>query len=154
MLKRMELRIPPVAVAVLFAAAMWSIARVTPPQNLPPALTAVAAALFTLGSGVVGIAGIMAFRRAGTTVNPLQPENSTALVVDGIYRYTRNPMYLALLMLLFAWGIALSNPWSMLAAWVFIPYMNRFQIIPEERAMMRMFGAEFARYASRVRRWI
>ena len=95
-----------------------------------------------------------AFRRAGTTVNPLQPENSSALVVGGIYRYTRNPMYLALLMLLFAWGIVLSNPYSMLAAWAFVPYMNRFQIRPEERAMTQRFGEEFLRYAARVRRWI
>jgi protein-S-isoprenylcysteine O-methyltransferase Ste14 len=153
-MKQLELKLPPVAVTALFAAAMWGIAHVTPPQPLPQVLTFVAAGLFTLGSGVVGIAGIAAFRRAGTTVNPLQPEKSSALVVDGVYRYTRNPMYLALLMLLFAWGIALSNPYSMLAAWTFIPYMNRFQIRPEERAMTQRFGEEFLRYAARVRRWI
>jgi protein-S-isoprenylcysteine O-methyltransferase Ste14 len=153
-MKQLELKLPPVAVTALFAVAMWGIARVTPPEPLPQMLTFLAAALFTLGSGVVGIAGIAAFRRAGTTVNPLQPENSSALVVGGIYRYTRNPMYLALLMLLFAWGIVLSNPYSMLAAWAFVPYMNRFQIRPEEWAMTQRFGEEFLRYAARVRRWI
>ncbi|MEJ2385286.1 MAG: isoprenylcysteine carboxylmethyltransferase family protein [Xanthomonadales bacterium] len=153
-MKQLELTLPPVAVTVLYGVAMWGIAHVAPPQALPKVLTFTAAALFTIGSGVVGIAGIVAFRRAGTTVNPLQPGNSSALVVDGIYGYTRNPMYLALLMLLFAWGIALSNPWSMLFAWTFIPYMNRFQIGPEERAMARRFGADFLRYAARVRRWI
>jgi protein-S-isoprenylcysteine O-methyltransferase Ste14 len=153
-MKQLELKLPPVAVTVLYAAAMWGIAQVTPPQPLPQVLTLLAAALFTIGSGVVGIAGIVAFRRAGTTVNPLQPDRSSTLVVDGVYRYTRNPMYLALLMLLFGWGIALSNPWAMLLAWTFIPYMNRFQIHPEERAMTQRFGAEFLRYAARVRRWI
>ena len=153
-MKQLELKLPPVAVTALFAVAMWGIARVMPPQPLPQVVTFVAAALFTIGSGIVGIAGVAAFHRAGTTVNPLQPENSSTLVVDGVYRYTRNPMYLALLMLLFAWGIALSNPYSMLAAWTFIPYMNRFQIRPEERAMTQRFGAEFLRYAARVRRWI
>jgi protein-S-isoprenylcysteine O-methyltransferase Ste14 len=153
-MKHLELKLPPVAVTLLFAMAMWGIARVTPPQPLPQSLTLFAAALFTLGSGLVGIAGIVAFRRAGTTVNPLQPENTSSLVVDGVYRYTRNPMYLALLMLLFAWGITLSNPWSMLLAWTFIPYMNRFQIGPEEQAMLRRYGAEFLNYAARVRRWI
>ena len=153
-MKQLELKLPPVAVTALFAVAMWGIARVMPPQPLPQVVTFVAAALFTIGSGIVGIAGVAAFHRAGTTVNPLQPENSSTLVVDGVYRYTRNPMYLALLMLLFAWGIALSNPYSMLAAWTFIPYMNRFQIRPEERAMTQRFGAEYLRYAARVRRWI
>jgi protein-S-isoprenylcysteine O-methyltransferase Ste14 len=153
-MKQLELKLPPVAVTALFAVAMWGIARVMPPQPLPQVVTFVAAALFTIGSGIIGFAGVAAFHRAGTTVNPLQPENSSNLVVDGVYRYTRNPMYLALLMLLFAWGIALSNPYSMLAAWTFIPYMNRFQIRPEERAMTQRFGEEFLRYAARVRRWI
>jgi len=153
-MKALEVRIPPVAVTLLFGAAMWGIAQFMPAYGLPRALTAIAAGLFLAGSGVIGIGGILAFRRAGTTVNPLQPRASSTLVIDGVYRYTRNPMYLALLMLLFAWGITLSNPYAMLAAWGFVPYMNRFQIVPEERAMIQRFGPEFLRYAARVRRWI
>ena len=153
-MKALEVRIPPVAVTLLFGAAMWGIAQFMPAYDPPHALTVIAAGLFLVGSGVIGIGGILAFRRAGTTVNPLQPKASSTLVIDGVYRYTRNPMYLALLMLLFAWGITLSNPYAMLAAWGFVPYMNRFQIVPEERAMIQRFGPQFLRYAARVRRWI
>jgi len=103
---------------------------------------------------VFGLGGVAAFRSAGTTVNPLDPGRSTRLVVSGVYRYSRNPMYVALLLLLFAWGIRLSNPYAMLTAWLFIPWMNRFQVIPEERAMLSLFGQDFVRYAQRVRRWI
>jgi protein-S-isoprenylcysteine O-methyltransferase Ste14 len=153
-MNRFELKLPPVAITAVFALLMWTIARFTPGHGLHPVLAAIGAGLFLAGSAVVGLAGIVAFRRAGTTVNPLRPESSSALVIDGIYRHTRNPMYLALLMLLFAWGIALANPWSMLCAWMFIPYMNRFQILPEERAMLQRFGPAFQRYAAHVRRWI
>jgi len=152
--KLLELKLPPVLVTAVFALLMWGIARIMPSQALHPVLVLAGAGLFLAGAAVVGVAAIVAFRRAGTTVNPLRPESSTQLVVGGVYRYSRNPMYLALLMLLFAWGIALSNPWSMLTAWAFIPYMNRFQIRPEERAMLRCFGPGFQRYAARVRRWI
>ena len=153
-MRALELKLPPVLVTAILALLMWGIARVTPPHSLHPVLAMAGASLFLAGGAVVGLAGILAFRRAGTTVNPLRPESSARLVVEGVYRFSRNPMYLALLMCLFAWGIALSNPWAMLAAWAFVPFMNRFQIRPEERAMLRRFGPEFQRYAARVRRWI
>jgi len=150
----LELKIPPVLVTALFAVAMWVVAKFTPPYPLPEVFIVPAALAFVAASAVFGLGGVAAFRKAGTTVNPLDPGRSTHLVVRGVYRYSRNPMYVALLLLLFAWGIRLSNPYAMLTAWLFIPWMNRFQVIPEERAMLRLFGQDFVRYAQRVRRWI
>ena len=153
-MKSLELRIPPVMVTFLFAGLMWLVAQWTPPYSVPPPLQALTALLFLLAGAIVGLAGVANFRKAKTTVNPLQPEKSSSLVVGGVYRFSRNPMYLALLMVLFAWGIYLSNPYAMLTAWMFILYINRFQIIPEERAMEKRFGADFQRYRQQVRRWI
>ena len=100
------------------------------------------------------VAGAATFARAKTTVNPTTPEKSSSLVNWGIYKVTRNPMYLGLLFVLTAWAIFLSNPLPFLLLPVYMLYINRFQIAPEERALTSLFGREFAAYQSRVRRWI
>ena len=97
---------------------------------------------------------VLSFRRAHTTVNPMQPSSASSLVTSGIYRYTRNPMYLGMLFVLVGWALYLANVLVFLFLPAFILYMNRFQIEPEERAMTALFGQEFLEYASRVRRWI
>jgi protein-S-isoprenylcysteine O-methyltransferase Ste14 len=97
---------------------------------------------------------VAAFRRARTTVNPLTPDATTALVESGIYRLTRNPMYLGFLLLLLAEIVWLANPVALLAAPAFVLYLNRFQIGPEERALRNRFGAKFQSYSHRVRRWL
>jgi protein-S-isoprenylcysteine O-methyltransferase Ste14 len=96
----------------------------------------------------------MSFRRAKTTVNPLKPETSAALVSTGVYSHTRNPMYLGMVLALFAWAVYLSSIWSLVGPAFFVLYITRFQIIPEERALDRLFGAPFAAYKTRVRRWL
>ena len=97
---------------------------------------------------------MLGFRRAKTTVNPLKPDAASALVVRGVYRWTRNPMYLAMLLLLIAWVCIVSN-WAALAMLpLFVAYLNRFQIGPEERALQARFGAEFESYRRQVRRWL
>lgn len=87
-------------------------------------------------------------------MNPLKPDTSSALVRSGVYNLTRNPMYLGFLMLLIGWGIYLSNAVALLfVPPMFLMYMNRFQIEPEERALTSRFGQEFIEYTTRVRRW-
>ena len=153
-MKQLELKLPPVAVTALFAVAMWGIARVTPPEPLPQMLTFLAAALFTLGSGVVGIAGIAAFRRAGTTVNPLQPENSTALVVGGIYRYTRNPMYLGMVLVLLGCAVTVGASTALLVPPLFMIIIEYRFIRPEEAMLHERFPEAYAAYCARVRHWL
>lgn len=106
-----------------------------------------------IGVAVVGM-GVFSFRMAKTTVNPMKPDSSSALVVSGIYRLTRNPMYLGFLWILLGWGIFLSNALAFLVLPAFVFYMNHFQIEPEERALTRLFGPAFVTYRTRVRRWI
>ena len=103
---------------------------------------------------MVSAAGVVAFRRSRTTVNPLSPEQASSLVVHGIYRFTRNPMYLGFLLALTGWSVHLANLAAVLLLPVFVAYMNRFQIQPEERALLQNFGARFAAYTQAVRRWL
>lgn len=114
--------------------------------------------VFGAGVALLGIAfdflGIIAFYRAKTTVNPLNPSNTSAIVQSGVYRYTRNPMYLGMLLVLLGFAVYLAHPAAFLLPPVFVAYLTRFQIIPEERLLTAKFDAAYLRYASRVRRWI
>ena len=150
----LELRVPPVAVLLIAAALIWAVDQSGAAPGFTFAGRTVAAALLAaVGIGVT-MAGLAAFRRARTTVNPLKPEEASRLVVSGVYRVTRNPMYLGFLLLLVAWAIYLGNLGALLVIGVFVLYMNLFQIAPEERALAARFGAEFDEYRRRVRRWI
>ena len=131
---------------------MWLIAFPALDFALPG--RAVVAAVFFIAALVTGLPAVLGFRRAKTTVNPLKPDAASALVVRGVYRWTRNPMYLAMLLLLIAWVCIVSN-WAALAMLpLFVAYLNRFQIGPEERALQARFGAEFESYRRKVRRWL
>ena len=140
--------------APLAALLAWLAARSAPALDVDfPARRALALLLFIV-AGAVGVAGILEFRRARTTVNPLQPERASALVTGGIYRHTRNPMYVAVATLLLAWALWLGNALAPLGTVLFVAWMDRLQIPPEERALQTLFGAEFERYRSEVRRWL
>ena len=150
----LELRIPPPAVGLIVAGGMWIVAQPSAVLQLPDLVRlSVAAALAAIGFAVA-MAGVMSFRRAQTTVNPLRPETSAVLVFTGIYSFTRNPMYLGMVLGLIAWAVCLSSVWSLLGPLVFALYITRFQIVPEERVLDRLFGAPFAAYKQRVRRWV
>ena len=153
-MQSLELKIPPLAVVIVTAALMWIAPRAAPAFRVVlPDRSALAACLAVAGV-VTSVLGIVAFRRARTTVNPMHPESSSALVVAGVYRLTRNPMYLGFLLILLAWAIFLSNALAVLVLPAFVLYMNRFQIAPEERALTSTFGAEYVAYKTRVRRWL
>lgn len=150
----LELKIPPPAVAVVIAVAMWGGSLIPPLIQLSAATRISAAMVFALVGGCFSLAGIISFRRMKTTVNPLKPETTSALVISGVYKITRNPMYVGVAMVLFAWAIYLSSAWALLGPPAFVVYINKFQIAPEERVLAALFGAEYSVYKSRVRRWI
>ncbi|HZF00092.1 MAG TPA: isoprenylcysteine carboxylmethyltransferase family protein [Planctomycetota bacterium] len=153
-MKTLELKVPPVALVLMTAAAMALCARFLPAFNgLLPGRYVVAAVLAAAGF-VISILGVVAFRRARTTVNPMMPNTSSSLVMSGVYRITRNPMYLGFLLILLGWGAFLSNGPAFALLPFFVLYMSRFQIRPEERALESRFGGEFVSYRGRVRRWI
>jgi len=153
-MRALELRIPPLAVVAAFAAAMAALTCVFPAGVFDNPVRLVAAFVLSALGVLAALAGVVAFRRHQTTVNPFKPEQSSALVSSGIYRFSRNPMYLGFLQALFGWGVYLSNWGAICLLPVFVGYMNRFQIRPEERALLERWGPEFTAYAARVRRWI
>lgn len=133
---------------------MWVLSRLTPAATVAGLARVVAAAAIALAGAAVSLSGAMAFRRMKTTVNPFRPERASSLVTSGVYRMTRNPMYVGLLLVLVGWAVLLANLWSALGPVVFVAYITRFQIKPEERALSSLFGEEYASYKSRVRRWL
>lgn len=154
MVQALDNRIPPPLVAFVCALGMWGLAAITPVVQTHGLIRGIAAGVIVaLGLGIT-LGGMLAFRRAATTVNPLQPQTATTLVTAGVYRITRNPMYLGLALVLLGWAVWLSAPWALACVVVFVLFIHRFQIIPEERAMASLFGEAFEAYRARVRRWI
>lgn len=114
-------------------------------------MVAIVVALVGIG---VAVAGVLEFKRAKTTVNPLVPNKATSVVTSGIFRLTRNPMYLGLAATLLGvtiWWLSIVGVAVVVA---FCLYLTRFQIQPEERALRAQFGQEFTEYMARVRRWL
>ena len=150
----LELKVPPLLVWLVFAGAMLGVAYVVPEISFAlPARLALALAMLVLG-GAVASAGVIAFRGKHTTVNPLTPTASSSVVSSGVYRVSRNPMYLGFFLALAGLALYLSNVVAALLLPAFIAYMTQYQIKPEERALTAKFGSEFAQYMARVRRWV
>jgi len=154
MLEWFENRIPPPLVMLATALVMWGASRYLPATDLPSIVR------FGLGGVLVGTGlyldgrGILAFRKAKTTVNPIALDKASALVTTGVYGITRNPMYVGLASLLTALAFLLSDLWLLFGPLAFVLYINLFQIGPEERVMQAKFGQAFTAYKARVKRWI
>ena len=153
-MSRLDLRVPPVVVALVCAGAMagvraaWPAGVVRVPGRLPLAVGLIVA------GAAVAVAGVVAFRRARTTVNPTTPGAASALVTGGVYRLSRNPMYVGMALALAGAAVGLAPPAAALGPAAFVAYLTRFQIVPEERALRAAFGETFGAYARRVRRWL
>lgn len=149
----MRLKVPPVVVFLLFGILMYVLARFLPVgyfdffgRNY--------LMFFLLGiAGSFGCISLLQFFKSKTTVDPTAPSKASTLVTSGIYQFTRNPMYLGLLLALLAWGLWLGNAFNVLLAAGFVGYMNAFQIVPEEEMLVKLFGKEYQQYCTLVRRW-
>ena len=149
----MKLKLPPVVVFILFGLLMYVLRTFLPigyfdffgRKYLMVALLAIAVC--------IGVIALFQFFKSKTTVDPTNPSKASKLVSSGIYQYTRNPMYLGLLLVLLAWGLWLGNAFNVLLAAGFVGYMNKFQIIPEEESLSSLFGKAYAQYCTLVRRW-
>ena len=150
----LEHRIPPPLVMLLTAFAMWQFARLLPRVEVDDTVRLVLAGLFLTDALFCALAGVYCFRRAHTTVDPLHPDKASRLVTGGIYRVSRNPMYLGMACLLTAWAIWLGALWPWLGPVAFVLYITRFQIRPEERVLTTLFGEAYTDYTQRVRRWL
>lgn len=149
-----KIKVPPPIQGLFWACCMWGISRVLPDMNFRFPFQIFLGVLF-IGTGLfLDLFSIKSFWSAKTTINPLKPEKASQLVTDGFYRFSRNPMYLGLALLLTGWCILLGNPVNTLIIVFFIVSMNAFQIEPEETALKTKFGKEYIEYMKRVRRWI
>jgi protein-S-isoprenylcysteine O-methyltransferase Ste14 len=150
----LELKLPPLALGVIVAALMWCASSAMPAFNFTFPARALSSVSLALIGAATCLSGIVSFRRARTTVNPMKPDSTSSLVVSGIYKYSRNPMYLGFLLILLGWAAFLSNFAALILLPAFVLYMNRFQIGPEERALGSLFAHEYPAYRARVRRWL
>lgn len=152
-MKTMELKLPPLAWALSLALCMWATAVWLPSFAFHWAHSQALATLLASVGLATALSGIAAFRQATTTVNPLYPNRASSLVRSGPYRFTRNPMYLGMLLILFAWFLALQNFVSLSFVAGYQIIITELQIKPEERALEQIFGQEYRDYTDRVSRW-
>ena len=138
----------------ILAILMWLLSRVTWTVPMTESIRLISASIPLAVGAVFTLGGVMAFRVARTTVDPRTPEKASALVTSGVYRYSRNPMYVAFALFLLAWAIYLAAPWSLGGVAGFVLFMDRLQIPAEEQALESLFGDDFRRYRERVRRWL
>lgn len=149
----MELKLPPVIVFLLFALGMYLLS-LWLPFGFFEFFGRLLLAKVLIGLAIIiGLISLVQFFRSKTTVNPQKPNRASSLVTNGLYAFSRNPMYLALLLLLLALGLYFGNAFNTLIAAGFVGYMNRFQIIPEERLLLDKFGKAYTQYLTRTRRW-
>lgn len=153
-MRALENAVPPPLVAAVCGLLMWLAALYVPGIELAHWLRLVMPLLILTAGASFSLAGVVSFRQAQTTVNPLKPDTASSLVHLGIYRYSRNPMYVGFALVLLAWAAYLAAPVALLGVLGFVGYMNRFQIGPEERALANLFGDEFEVYRRQVRRWL
>jgi protein-S-isoprenylcysteine O-methyltransferase Ste14 len=150
----LELRVPPPLAMLLAAGLMWLAALALPALDFPLEARGSIAVAVALAGVIVASVAFFQFRRVGTTVNPMKPTDSAALVTQGIYRFSRNPMYVGDALMLIGWALWLANAAALALVALFIVYLNRYQIAPEERALGARYGAAYTEYCRAVRRWL
>ncbi len=149
----MELKILPGVVFLVFGTLMYGLSKFLPFGQFEFFGRSYLLLFLVLFSLVISIISLVQFYKAKTTIHPMQSEKVSKLVTSGLYAYSRNPMYLALLLVLLAWGLYLGNAFNVLLAAGFVSYMNRFQIQAEERILSQKFKKNYAQYCIQVRRW-
>ena len=150
----MKLLIPPPIQALLSAIMMYLISRYFTHANFSLNGINIFALIFLIIAVIIIILSMYKFRKIKTTISPLRPNKTSSLVNNGIYEYTRNPMYLWLLLMLFSTALFLKNLISFLIIPLFILSITKNQILPEEEALENIFGEEYKNYKKKVRRWI
>lgn len=150
----MRNRIPPPIVMILIGALMWYVASsaLALPINIP--LHEIIGGVLIAVGVVVSFVAIGQFKFTGTTVNPLTPSAATRLVDGGIFKLSRNPMYLAMVIMLLGWAVRLQSVTASLGVVLFVTFITVWQIRPEEEAMQTLFAEQFTDYCARVRRWL
>ena len=151
-MKALELRIPPPVILLLFALLLAGLRRILPATPFPG--DQVLGLVLVVGGIGIALAGVLQFRRARTTIHPLHPQQTRTVVTEGIYRHTRNPMYLGMAAALAGLCLSLSQPAGLVLVPLFCKVLSLLQIQPEERLLLGKFGDGYRDYMARVRRWL
>ena len=148
----MNNKIPPPIVTLTFGLLIYFT------KSLFPAFTNGLLSILSLLSLLIGlsilISAVSSFKKQQTTVNPIAIEKASSLVVTGIFKYSRNPMYLGMVLILLSISFKFNLIGGIVLTMLFTGYITKFQIIPEEIVMNKLFGDEFEKYKNKTRRWI
>ena len=151
---KLEQKIPPVVVFLIAVILMWVTTKVAGFLSFHHPFNVQLLTLCVLMGVGVAILGVASFKKHKTTVNPIKTDRVVSLVTSGVYQYSRNPMYVGMLLCLVGIGLYTSNPLNILFIVLFVWYMNKYQIIPEEAFLTDKFGAIYTEYMKTVRRWL
>ncbi|WP_119394417.1 methyltransferase family protein [Salinibius halmophilus] len=153
-MNKLELFIPPPVLALIAILLIWLLSLLLPAFTYQVKLLLWLAVLLVQAGILLAVWAIISFFQAHTTVSPHHPENTRILVRGGAYRISRNPMYLALTMVLTGIACYVANLLGFIVIGVFVGYLTWFQIRPEERVLAQKFAASYAEYCNQVRRWV
>ena len=148
----MKTKIPPPIIALICIVLNYLSTYLINPIKFPN--TEIISGLIFLLGLFTAIFAILLFKKDKTTVNPIDPEETTTLVTTGIFSITRNPMYLGLFFLISSTVLFFGSWFGIIILIIFVWYINKFQIIPEEQTMEKLFGKKYNDYRQNVRRWI
>jgi len=154
MTEKLKLKIPPPIIAILSALIIWGLSETLPTDVINGEIRQIIALIILAMAGAIDAWALISFRMVKTTIDPRYPHKTSTIVSHGIYAYTRNPMYLGLVLILSSLSIYLGTAFGLIVMVLFILYMNRFQIVAEEEALERQFGEAYLDYKNSVRRWI
>ena len=148
----MKTKIPPPIIALICIVINYLSTYLINPIKFPN-IEIIGGLILLLGVATAVLATLL-FKKDKTTVNPMNPEETTTLVTTGIFSITRNPMYLGLFLSISSTILFFGSWFGIIILMFFVWYINKFQIIPEEEAMEKLFGNKFSEYRQKVRRWI
>lgn len=148
----MKTKIPPPIIALMCIAINYLSTHFINPFKFPN--IEIIGVFILLAGLVTAFLGYLLFKKYKTTVNPINPEETTILVTTGIFSITRNPMYLGLFFVICSTVLFFGSWFGIIILMFFVWYINKFQIIPEEETMEKKFGNKYNEYKKNVRRWI
>ena len=148
----MKTKIPPPIIALMCIAINYLSTHFINPFKFPN--IKIIGVFILLAGLVTAFLGYLLFKKYKTTVNPINPEETTILVTTGIFSITRNPMYLGLFFVICSTVLLFGSWFGIIILMFFVWYINKFQIIPEEETMEKKFGNKYNEYKKNVRRWI
>lgn len=150
---KLNLKIPPVAQGLVAIVLIWLFDRYAPNYYIKFIYQYIVAyALIGIGA-IVALSGVISFIKLSTTIDPRYPKKASELVISGIYKYSRNPMYLGILLAITGIAVFFGALSGIFIVFSFVAFINKYQIVPEEVALREKFGENYTDYTQKVRRW-